>query len=275
MDDCSPKINHEVVLWLQSDEEDNGALFMYDLSTGSITKNPDYDWRDSPQKDGKLTALIRHDGHDREIFVYSSDSKRYYQITDNDLQDGYPSVSQNYIAWMAGGEIFLAALKHLALISPRDNAVLSEHELPTFRWEHIGYHKFKLEFSADSAFPKKGTLSLPSKEKEWLPESPFTPTEKEWNSVKKKLETNGRVYWRVIAKDRNEKLSVSETWRFTFVNDQRKGANARLTTVDQVAPGVTTTGDDGNSDTAVGVDGGDGGRSSGNDGSCFIHATGG
>jgi hypothetical protein len=60
-----------------------------------------------------LKAGFSTDGRDREIFVHDIDSRKYYQITDNELEDTYASISENYIAWMAGAgeasEIYLAA----------------------------------------------------------------------------------------------------------------------------------------------------------------------
>ncbi len=148
-DDSAPKINDEVVIWVQTDDQDNTTLYMYDLGDGTITENPDYVWRDSPQRDGDLTVLTRHDGDDREIFLYDSDSREYHQITDNDLADRYPSISGNHIAWMADGEIYLAAFRFPAgegteiiddtYINPGDNEVLPTMPPPISSWEGIGY----------------------------------------------------------------------------------------------------------------------------------------
>jgi hypothetical protein len=219
--DSAPRINDDVVLWEQIDDQNNITLYMYDRSSGAITRDPDYPWQDNPQGTESLRALTRHDGHDREIFLHNRDSGRDHQITDNSIHDRYPCISRNYVAWMAGGEIFLAEVKHLALVSPKDDAVLPVTEIPTFVWEHIGYNAFKVEFSGDSAFPATDTLTLP--EEDWLSESPFTPTEKEWESVRQKAGTEGRVYWRVKAKDSNENVAFSETWGFTFGEDPSNG----------------------------------------------------
>ncbi len=100
LDDSAPKIDDEVVIWVQTDDQENTTLYMYDLSNGTITENPDYVWRDSPQRDGNLRVLTRHDGHDREVFVYDTDSRRHHQITDNGLQDRYPSIGGNYVVSM-------------------------------------------------------------------------------------------------------------------------------------------------------------------------------
>jgi hypothetical protein len=114
LDCCSPRINSESIIWVQS--EGNGAttLFMYDLTSENPEPEPapeGYVWPDSPQTDGGLTVLTRHDGSDREIFVYNSSLKTYEQITDNDLEDRDPHISGNNITWVGGegqaSEIFL------------------------------------------------------------------------------------------------------------------------------------------------------------------------
>jgi len=116
LDDSSPRINDESVVWVQTDDAGITTLFIHDLATGVTTEAPEgFVWTDSPQIDGNLRALTRHDSSDREIFVYNSDSRMYHQITDNGLQDRYPSISGCHIAWMSGsGEIFLAGLSVMA-----------------------------------------------------------------------------------------------------------------------------------------------------------------
>jgi len=255
LDDSGPKINDEVVTWVQTDDQDNTTSYMYDLSNGSITENPEYVWRDTPQRDGILSVLSRHDGQDREIFVYSSNSRRYYQVTNNSLEDRYPSISDNHMVWMAGGEVFFAEFKLLAIVSPKDDAILSEKKLPTFTWEGIGYHEFKVEFSKDPDFAAKDTLALPSGEHSWLSKSPFTPTKKEWKQVEKIGKRNSRVYWRVKGKDADGGVAFSETRSFTFVDGQRRAADTNVTAIDQGVQGVISDGD------------GDG---DGGDGLCFI-----
>ncbi len=122
--DCSsPRINSETVIWVQSDGNGAAALFMFDLTSENPAPEAapeDYVWPDSPQTDGGLTVLTRHDGSDREIVVYNNYSRNYEQITDNDFEDSYPCISGNSvackssIAWVQGRgkatEIFLVAL---------------------------------------------------------------------------------------------------------------------------------------------------------------------
>jgi hypothetical protein len=114
LDDSSPRINDKSVMWLQDDGQATKVV-VYDLDTGNTTVDPQgFIWQDSPQTDGDLRVLTRHDGPDREIFVYDSMLRTYEQITDNDFEDRSPCISENNnIAWVRGkgqfSEIFLNA----------------------------------------------------------------------------------------------------------------------------------------------------------------------
>ena len=219
LEDSAPRINDEVVVWIQGRDQDATTQYMYDLSNGTITQNPDYVWRESAERDGNLSLLTRHDGHDTELFLYNAASRRYHQITYNSLQDKYPSRSENLIAWMAGGEIFLAKLNYLGLTSPRDGAVLFESQPPTFTWEALGYDTFKLQFSKNPGFPKKETLTLPRKKRGRLSEKSFAPTTQEWALIIAAKRTDGYVYWRVAGKNSARDKGFSETWTFCIQND--------------------------------------------------------
>ena len=111
LDDNSPRINDESVMWVQDDGQDTKVI-VYDLDTGDTTEYPQgLVWEDTSQTDGDLTVFTRHDGNDREVFVYNSHLGTYGQITDNDFEDRSPSVSGNSITWVGGegqtSEIFL------------------------------------------------------------------------------------------------------------------------------------------------------------------------
>ncbi len=227
LDDSDPRINNETVLWIQTDEDDNSSLFIHEIATGITAEAPEgFVWEDSPQTDGDLTVLTRHDGNDREIFLRNSDSRRHHQITNNDLEDTYPSISGNHMAWMAGGEIFLAEYKYLALMSPTDNAVLPKQAPPTFTWESIGYDKFKIEFSGYSSFPTSESLVFPPGDESWLSETSFTLTEEDWAPIRTIDQENGCVYWRVEAKGSDGSVNYSETWSFTIFEDAATGTQA-------------------------------------------------
>jgi hypothetical protein len=247
LDDSDPRIDSDTVFWIQTDEEEHIILFIHDIATGATTEIPEgFVWEESPQTDGDLTVLTRHDGDDREVFLHNSDSRRYHQITDNDLEDTYPSISGNHMAWMAAGEIFLAEYEYLGLTSPADNAVLSETPPATFVWEGIGYDKFKIEFSGYSSFPTSESLVFPPGDDSWLSETSLTLTEEDWGAIREIEQENGRAYWRVEAMGSDESVSYTETWSFTI---QKDGVTAT----------ATTTG---------------GGGDSGSGGPCFIDTAG-
>lgn len=113
LNDSAPRINNEVVIWAQDCSQCDSTVYMYDIGNGTITKDPDYVWRDSPQADGSLRVLTRLHGNDREIFVYDDNSGRYHQMTNNSVQDRCPSISGTSIVWTAGeraaSEIYLAS----------------------------------------------------------------------------------------------------------------------------------------------------------------------
>jgi len=113
LDDSSPRINDESVMWVRDDGQGTKVV-VYDLDTGNTVVDPQgFVWKDSPQTDGDKTVSTRHDGNDREIFVYDASSNIYEQITDNDIEDRYPRISGDRIAWVGGegqaSEIFLNA----------------------------------------------------------------------------------------------------------------------------------------------------------------------
>lgn len=111
LDDSFPRINDESVIWVQADDAGNTTLFIHYFGNGTGPAPQGFVWQDSPQTDGDLTVLTRHDGNDREIFVYDSSLRTYEQITDNDFEDRYPCISGNNIAWVGGegkaSEIFI------------------------------------------------------------------------------------------------------------------------------------------------------------------------
>jgi beta propeller repeat protein len=215
LDDSDPRVSDEMVLWIQTDENDDSILLVYEIASGITSEAPeDFVWEDSAQTDGDLTVLTRHDGQDSEIFLRNSASGRYHQISDNDLQDTYPSISGNQVAWMAAGEIFLAEYVYLGLVSPEENASLSISPPPTFVWEGIGYNGFRVEFSGSSSFPTLGVLAFPSSEDNWMPQTSFAPSKEQWNVITQMQQENGSVYWRVEAKDAEATVSLSETRSF-------------------------------------------------------------
>jgi hypothetical protein len=217
LDDSDPRVNSDAVLWVKTDGDDNSILFIYDILSGVTSEAPEgYVWGDSPQTDGSLTVLTRHDGDDREIFLLNNESRRYHQITDNDLEDTYPSISDNNMAWMASGEIFIGEYEYLGLMSPTDNANLPNRTPPTFVWEAIGYNAFKIAFSGSPSFPIRGASVFPSGEGSLTSQTSFVPTEEQWGSIREIQEENGTVYWRVEGRDAEGSVSYTETRNFTI-----------------------------------------------------------
>ena len=215
LDDSAPRINDEVVIWIQNDGEDNTTLYLYDLSAGTTTANPDYLWIDRSQKDGDFGVLSKHDGNDMELFLKSSQSGKLDQITSNSIQERYPTISGNRIAWMAGGEIFLAEFKVLNLVSPKDEAALAQQQPPTFVWEAAGYDAFEVHFSGDPNFQKWRKPIFPSKGRDSLSETYFTPALSEWNVISSVEAKAGIVFWRIAVKDADGNETYSNTRRFT------------------------------------------------------------
>lgn len=104
-------------------------------------------------------------------------------------------------------------IKFLKLLSPENGKVLSG-SVP-FDWESVGYDGFRVQFSLDGKFKKhKIKLEIPNKW-EWISESQYIPTEKEWKQIKKLARKNNVVYWRVIATDEEGNIGSSETRSFT------------------------------------------------------------
>src|SRR4030043_2418860 len=104
-------------------------------------------------------------------------------------------------------------IKFLKLLSPENGKVLSG-SVP-FDWESVGYDGFRVQFSLDGKFKKhKIKLEIPNKW-EWISESQYIPTEKEWKQIKKLARKNNVVYWRVIATDEEGNIGSSEKRSFT------------------------------------------------------------
>lgn len=112
LNDSSPRIDNQSVVWLQTDGAGTSTLMIYDLATEATNPAPaGFVWQESPQTDGPLTVFTRHDGNDREILVHNKDEDIYDQITNNSREDRCPSISATYIAWVGGegptSEIFV------------------------------------------------------------------------------------------------------------------------------------------------------------------------
>jgi hypothetical protein len=116
LDDSSPRINDEAIVWVQSNATGVTNLFVHYLNKGTQMVPNGFVWNESPDRDGNLSVLTRYDGNDREIFTHSANSTDYVQITNNDFEDQFPTISGDSIAWVAGSgeaaEIFLYGPDH-------------------------------------------------------------------------------------------------------------------------------------------------------------------
>jgi hypothetical protein len=239
MDDRLPVINDGAVMWIQTGDDGSVTGYMYKLSDGTIMVNPEDVKRNSQSSDGNLRVLSRHDRQDAEIFLYSSYSRRYYQITDNSFQDRYPSISGNLVAWTADGEVFFAACEYLTLLKPGDGVTLSPRSTPTFSWEGIGYDRYQVEFSTYPGFSTGSILTLPLGGQDWLAGTSRGPTKEEWESIVDMVEGDGTVYWRVIGEDADGNWSFSEPRSFVIA---KTGGAADAATVADADPTVGSDG---------------------------------
>jgi beta propeller repeat protein len=113
LDDSSPRINHESAIWLQSDAAGNTTIMIYNLAADETNTAPEaFVWEDGPQTDGSLMVFTKHDGLDREIFIRNVQLNTCDPITRNSIQDRYPCISGDYVAWVGGegkaAEIYLS-----------------------------------------------------------------------------------------------------------------------------------------------------------------------
>lgn len=111
--DCSdPHIDGQQVIWMQDFNNGTRPFYRFDLTSTSPSPQPvpeNYRWNRSASVDGNQKVLTRHDGFDREIFLHTR-SGGFIQITDNNLADSNPVISQNHIAWTTKNDIYLAEI---------------------------------------------------------------------------------------------------------------------------------------------------------------------
>jgi hypothetical protein len=215
LDDTSPRIHDQGVSWLQSDDEDNVTTWFYNFSDGTVVANPGYVPRDTPERDGNLTILTRSYGSGNELLLYSQNLRKTWRITENQVEERYPAISEQYIAWVAEGEVFLAKVQYIELVTPSHNSVLRTNSPPTFSWEAIGYDKFKVEFSKDPSFSVID-VTLPLENGQELYETSYYPTSREWELVTAAERENGYACWRVKGETESGDIALGETRIFTI-----------------------------------------------------------
>ncbi len=220
LDDSSPRISDAEVIWVQTDEQGNSTVFTYDFAGNTRPAQNGVVWEDRRQSGGIGRVLTRYDGQDWEIMIQNRDQKVLEYVTDNTIDDEYPCINGNKIAWVAGEgkmrEIFLAEYKYLALINPRDNALLSRMQSPTFTWEGISYDKFKVQFSPNEDCEGIRTFTLPLRRRTWLSKTSLTPSRWEWRLIRRIAQRNGCIYWRVKGKDSEGNEILSEIRSFSI-----------------------------------------------------------
>jgi len=154
--DCSdPRIDEQKVVWMQHISEGTETLYVYDLMNVPGTAKPapeSFVWNRSAAVEGSLKVLTRHDGMDREIVLYNRMDGNV-RITDNELADLQPIISQNHIAWLAEGDIFLADIAEFMHVPVPDAAGGSGMEFSAV-WSELsgGVDAYYLDVSTDPDF---------------------------------------------------------------------------------------------------------------------------
>ncbi len=154
--DCSdPRIDIQKVVWMQHISEGTETLYVYDLMNVPGTAKPAPDifiCNRSTSVDGSLKVLTRHDGTDREVVLYNR-TDGFVQITDNALTDQQPIVSQNHIAWVADGNIYLSEIAEFMHVQVPDIASGRGTEFSAF-WSELsgGVDAYYLDVSTDPDF---------------------------------------------------------------------------------------------------------------------------
>jgi beta propeller repeat protein len=215
LDDTSPWIHDEGVSWIQTDDEDNITSWFYYFSDGTVVANSGQVSRDTPERDGNLTVLTRSYDDGNELLLYSHNLRKSWRITENQVEERYPAVSEPYIAWVAEGEVFLAKVQYIEPITPPHNSVLQTKLPPTFSWEAAGYDKFKVEFSKDCSFSVID-MTLPLENAQELYETSYSPTGSEWELVTLMELENGYACWRIKGEDGSGETAFGENRTFTI-----------------------------------------------------------
>jgi len=226
----SPRISNEGVTWLQPDPLDrkNNLVYVYDFETRTTSLSSTPVWK-NPRCDGDLSVVTRLDGYDRDLFVLNKRLGKEEQLTRNDVEDRYPGISGNHLAWASGvgeaSEIYVATYKFLALLTPRDGTVVPYKSTPpTFGWEGMGYDRFKLELSDREDFGGRNTFTLPLMGST-LSETSFVPAVWEWLYVQLTGVAADRIFWRVQGMDAKGDVGLSDAASFSI--DRRNNVSPR------------------------------------------------
>lgn len=222
-DDRGPVIDDNTITWIQhdeavTDEEAESVVLTHDIASGITTAGTGETIREiNSQSDLGIIVSTLHDGNDWEIVLGNQYNPRATQLTANDVDDTYPHISGNKIAWISGqgeeAEIYLATHLHVALLAPASGSETSTAAPPQFAWRSIGYNNFKIQFSNDPEFPLHKTLTFPRLTQAWLTSPIFTPTAAQWGAI---LTKGNKIYWRVTGKNNEENQGFTESWHFSL-----------------------------------------------------------
>ncbi len=118
--DCSdPRIDSSRIIWLQETSNHKLSQWIYYIGKRHPGPRPaprHLKFNRSNSSDGTQAVMVRRDGHDGEIFVYSR-ANGFSQITDNEAEDHSPVISRNRIAWLGNGIIHVADITDMMRVS--------------------------------------------------------------------------------------------------------------------------------------------------------------
>ena len=216
LDDNTPVIGNNKVVWTQAGVDNIvTTLFVHDLITGATYPAPDGFTMDfGPTQSGNLSITTRFDGNDREIFLQHLRFRRNEQITDNSVEETHPAIHGNHLAWVSGQgvaqEIYLGITRSLFIVAPGDGLISHENKYPVFKWEGIGYNRFKVQFSSNRDFLDNWTtVTFPQPDDVWLFDTSFTVEKWLTGRLNQLRKGDNPLYWRILARDEygNEKIS--------------------------------------------------------------------
>lgn len=101
--DYKPDVSGTNVTWHANPNSEDYEIFFYDgLEILQLTDNVHND--ELPRISGPNIAWRRYDGNDYEIFYFNKDSNSITQLTDNDISEGNPQISDTCLLWTCGSE---------------------------------------------------------------------------------------------------------------------------------------------------------------------------
>jgi beta propeller repeat protein len=221
LDDNTPLIGDNKVVWVQTGSNHiTTTLFIHNLTTGATYPAPDdFTKGFGPTRSGNLSITTKFDGQDREVFLNHLRLRKNEQITDNSIEERQPAIHGNHLVWVgsqgAEQEIYLGITRSLIVVSPGDGMISHENKYPIFKWDGIGYDRFKVQFSSTRDFIDNWTtVTFPWPDDVWLYETSFTPEKWQAGQLNRLREKQQPLYWRVLARDKygNEKISQVQSF---------------------------------------------------------------